>query len=98
MHTLCSWDLNEHFPVAAQSPDHACPVLSRHPCPQTDPGLDRLAPPPSSGILLVRSGESGLSLVVFCSVQLGYEGWGLSQGLSSPSFYWGGSSCWPLRS
>lgn len=23
MHALCSWDLNEHFPVVAQSPDCA---------------------------------------------------------------------------
>lgn len=97
MHALCSWDLNEHFLVVAQSADYACPVLSRHPCPRTDPGMDKLAPPPSSGILHVRSEESGLSLVVFCSVQLGYGGWGLLQGSNLPSFYWEGSACWPLR-
>ena len=58
MNALCSWNLNEYFLLAAQSPSWP-PVPNGHSCPQTDLGRDKLVPPLSSGILHVRAGSLG---------------------------------------
>lgn len=58
MIALYSWDLNEYFLLAAQSPSWP-PVPNGHSCPQTDLGRDKLVPPPSSGILHVRAESLG---------------------------------------
>ena len=58
MNALCSWDLNEYFILAAQSPSWP-PVPNGHSCPQTDLGRDKLVPPTRLRNPACQSGESG---------------------------------------
>lgn len=70
MPVLCSWDVNEHFPLAAQSPDLACPVPSGPPCPQT--GLGRDSSTSQLRHPAFQSGESASARVVslHCAMRL----------------------------
>lgn len=92
MHVLCSWDVNEHFPLAAQSPDLACPVPSGPPCPQTGLGRDKLHLPAQASCI----SEWGVCVSLGGLSPLCNEIIGPLQGWNLPSCHWEGSARWPL--